>query len=888
MFDWLKRLLGVSPSSQEAAAERYPDAPTSIVIECPGTEPQGSKTEEPPVPWCVRLMLDLNRDGQCVEVTSREQAPWTFGGPGQGVGAVLPFNNDGDNDSAPAGDQEDNLTATELDLEDLTELQIHIEPADRPFPQGWRCLVAVDREDRVRIFNSFQPGARELIGPTSGRYLVALELNAGVNAHAPPVSRLGMEAVGLPSADFDGQVRLGIALFDQAGNQVGEERVAVLRVTPWLMSNHLQPVESVYVLDKHRMLSSPPRADGSPGPPPERRRDATIGPYIDRLRDAVKGALRPLDLDMEDNWLRDMFYGGCTRGPAMATPILQIVRCPSIRGREGEAAVYEEVRRHHVGRDHGWAEPIAPRKHQSDLDSGGNLLCSPPVDGHPFGRIVYGHDDNRPMSEDIVRFLDAQDSQAPFRLDTSWLQVGHIDEVLTFIPWPRGDDPSTTSSHGFRVLVACPSTARMLLEKSANENLLFHGLHQEGARGRTAPRELLNQKKLDTPSFSVADVLRSKVLRDATEVIARHVEGVIATLVKELGIRPQDVMRMPVLFHRYGATPREREAIELKESMLPVLGGGGIGRGRHRREHAAYTPNVVNMLVMTDDTGRAQLCIPKPFGPSSGTHALFDCAFEAYIAHMLAPSGNTIVFIDDFEACHLHTGEIHCTTFEVRRAPDNPAFWEHVKGGGAVSGPVARDGAPIRKPSPPGAHWRNTLNDGAYLDDEVMRLFYHHVRHRFPRANVQLVDPATSFMILNNVNEVEAAAELAALTQNDAALVFFPVNNNRDTSSQGGTHWTLMVYDRGQDRFDYYDSLNREPDGAARAAHARLRELYQSHAGITRMGAPQQQESECGVYVLLITEHLVESQALGTPPNVLGLGAIPNPRQRIRDALRHQ
>jgi hypothetical protein len=883
MFDWLRKLLGVGASAPDKAAERLPDEPITVVVPCPYAQ-HAPKKKDPEPEWRVHLELDLNRDGKYVEVMHPEAAPWAYGEGGKSLGAVLPFNNDGDNDAAPAGDHEDNRAVTELDLADLTELRIRLEPADRPFPVGWTCLVGVDRVDRIRIFDSYQPGAGELIGPTSRRDHVYLALHPPNGSHAPLVSRLGMEAVCLPSADFDGQVQLGIALFDDTGNMVGEERTAALRVTPWLMSHHLQPVEVAYVVDRYVTHSMPP---GPHSPPPVRVREEANGAYVDRLRRAAGGTLMPLELDLQDNWLRDMFYGGCSRGPTMDEPILQIVRCPSTRGRKGEAAAYELMRRLHVNLDHGWAEPIAPRDIQSDLDSGGNLLCSPPVDGHPFGRIVYGHDDNRPMSADIVRFLCAQDAQAPFRLDTSWLQVGHIDEVLTFIPWPQGKDPVKTSSHGFRVLVASPATALTLLQRSAGENLLFHGFHQQQEAALVIPDALREQKMLDMKDFSAAQVLQSKVLTAAAEEIEPILEGIVATLMEQLGIRPEDVMRMPVLFHRYGAVPREAAAIKKLAAEHPML--GGVPEKQQRKAHVAFTPNVVNMLVMTGDDGRAQLLIPKPFGPSSGKHDKYGCSFEAYIAYLLAPSGNTLAFVDDFAACHLHTGEIHCTTFEVRKAPENPAFWARKQGSGTVSPASDSGGKPALKRAPPpasssGSTWRATLNDGEYLDDEVMRRFYADIRRRVP-AGVQLVDPANSYMILNNVNEVEAAAELAALTQNDAALVFFPVNNNRNSARQGGTHWTLIVYTRAQNQFDYYDSLNRAPDAAANAAHARLQELYQSQAVLTRRLAPQQQESECGVYVLLITEHLAVSHANAAAPNVPGLANIQNPRQRIRDAL---
>jgi hypothetical protein len=103
-------------------------------------------------------------------------------------------------------------------------------------------------------------------------------------------------------------------------------------------------------------------------------------------------------------------YRGSQSGSS-AAPVLQVLRMPSQRGRTGEKAAYDEVRRHHAGPRKGYAVPIAPRDIKSDLDSGGNILCAPPVSSFPFGRIVFGHAEARPMSDDLRSLLFGQDVQ---------------------------------------------------------------------------------------------------------------------------------------------------------------------------------------------------------------------------------------------------------------------------------------------------------------------------------------------------------------------------------------------------------------------------------------------------------------------------------------------
>lgn len=67
----------------------------------------------------------------------------------------------------------------------------------------------------------------------------------------------------------------------------------------------------------------------------------------------------------------------------------------------------------------------------NDLAYGGNVEVTPPLPGHPLGRIVVGED----MPALQKDFLARQHVQAPLiELDTSWLVVGHVDEFVNFAP----------------------------------------------------------------------------------------------------------------------------------------------------------------------------------------------------------------------------------------------------------------------------------------------------------------------------------------------------------------------------------------------------------------------------------------------------------------------
>ena len=90
----------------------------------------------------------------------------------------------------------------------------------------------------------------------------------------------------------------------------------------------------------------------------------------------------------------------------------------------------------------------------------------------------------------------------------------------------------------------------------------------------------------------------------------------------------------------------------------------------------AYTPGVVNSLVLTDadDKGKCnkvRLVMPKPFGPvDSGK-----CKFEEDIKTKLKGIAD-VFFVDDFNDYHVASGEIHCGSNSLRIPRSDTWWWE--------------------------------------------------------------------------------------------------------------------------------------------------------------------------------------------------------------------
>ena len=86
----------------------------------------------------------------------------------------------------------------------------------------------------------------------------------------------------------------------------------------------------------------------------------------------------------------------------------------------------------------------------------GNLEVTPPTVKYPLGRIIYGKNQRTGVGlhPDVVAFLVAQKVQPPFHIDTSFLVIKHVDEIVSFVA--DGDQK-------YHMIIASPEKAAELL-----------------------------------------------------------------------------------------------------------------------------------------------------------------------------------------------------------------------------------------------------------------------------------------------------------------------------------------------------------------------------------------------------------------------------------------
>ncbi|MFK7926674.1 MAG: protein-arginine deiminase family protein [Myxococcota bacterium] len=272
-----------------------------------------------------------------------------------------------------------------------------------------------------------------------------------------------------------------------------------------------------------------------------------------------------------------------------------------------------------------WVDTYGPgNRDATTYDAFGNLEASPPIDGYPLGRAYYGWNektgpDDEGPHPDMRSFLASLSVQEPFVADTSWLCVGHIDEVTSFVP-----DPS--APRGFRFLIADTTLGwELMASQDGATRLDRHGRSGDAGHSRG----------------TFGDYSGDLALKGYNEDMqADHLDPILATFREELNLTDDEIIRIPSLFEEV------------------FIDGFLCGA-------AAVVPGTVNLLMVTNEDGTGGTAvIPDPFLRPPGASQDDDPLIAAW--KELLPSGVRPVFVDDWNMYHMQLGEVHCGTNQVR------------------------------------------------------------------------------------------------------------------------------------------------------------------------------------------------------------------------------
>lgn len=254
------------------------------------------------------------------------------------------------------------------------------------------------------------------------------------------------------------------------------------------------------------------------------------------------------------------------------------------------------------------------------INYGGNIETSPPFAGALLGKIVIGTSPARPMERQLKRFLLGQGVQPTVKIDTSWLDVAHVDEIMSFVASNRG-------TAGFAIPHASPATALTLLTTAfeVKRKALLAGadmtryfltdmlrgkywLYTSPAKGKGFDilRPPFIHRAYHFPNYAEperghsrtyhaalnVDLLFERLSMQTNRTIQAEFIEPLATTILEENFRGVGRLALPVLFDEMSA-----DEPPAAEQIIT----------------SAFLPNVVNMQVVN-----GLLLVPKPYGPRMG------------------------------------------------------------------------------------------------------------------------------------------------------------------------------------------------------------------------------------------------------------------------------
>lgn len=481
-------------------------------------------------PSGLTLLGDTNRDGIVNEKDALDRQNWSLS-----KGALILFNNNDDSHKGKP-DWQDAQVNGEGDLQDLAPVQLKLSEDYI----GTQIFVTADAAARPHI-NLFQKTA-------NGWQLVDL-------AGAKPLIFdrniiLGVEAKQFADRNWDGIVTLK-AIAKKAGKEIASDQIA-MGVSPWIMSSNTAPVKEILVSDR--------------------------GPANQQFISQIQQIVEPTDAQVKaipggSVWMQDTEKIGYVQFPQATHLRTQNV---ALKGNQkGETKKQDPARLHPSFGTFEIGKPRTLDPLNQWADGYSNLQVTPPLPGSPMGRVYYGNSGTETLNPEIVDFIKAQKIQGPpVDIDTSWLLIRHVDEIINFIPGKSGKP---------LMLIVSPEAGVKLLEE----------LDQKGYGNLTINRDLSTQTTVK------AALSNQSLIQHNLYLQREKVNPILDKLKQEFQLTDDQIIEVPVMFgySGYAWWPNLVNSVTVNGQLLVSNPRGALINGRD------YTQDQFRQLLLNSDIG---------------------------------------------------------------------------------------------------------------------------------------------------------------------------------------------------------------------------------------------------------------------------------------------
>lgn len=458
------------------------------------------------------LYSDTNRDGIITEADEVRPTQWSLS-----TGPLILFNND-DDDRDGIPDWKDQIVNSKYDSEDLAQVQFKISQEYK----NAQIFMTTDTRSQPFI-NIFQK--------TAGGW-VPVDLTGQQPLAISDTIILGVEAKQFADKNWTGLVSLK-AVARREDQEIASDTIQ-MGVAPWIMSSNTASVSEIHLSDR-----------------------GVNQDFIKQVQQIVEptGVTSKITPG-ETAWMQDTTEIGYVQFPRENTLKNYPVALNGNRLSESD-----DYAKSLMNRNFGWFEVGKPRSLDplnQGLDWYGNLEVTPPLPKYPMGRIYYGKADGDTLHPDVVEFLKAQKVQGPpVEIDTSWLMIRHVSEIINFIPSQTGEP---------LLLIVSPEAGIKLIEELAEKGYEGAAINR-GLSTQTTVRAALNNRLL---------------VQHNLQLQREKIDPLLKKIKLEFNLEDDQIIQVPVLFgySGYAWWPNLINTVSINGELLAPNPRGALIDGR--------------------------------------------------------------------------------------------------------------------------------------------------------------------------------------------------------------------------------------------------------------------------------------------------------------------